>query len=384
MNGSRGACLPRIRLARTPSASELDAIAPPLPVAIAELGTLRQWALADASKVSVRFDGWRPWGADVRGDVGEVLAAVKAGEDAPRSVLGTFDEARAALLRLSGRPVPLRDWATGERTDGPVIDGLSLRFVPVAGRRLVGVDFDGVIDERGRLHRACRWLLDELATFVEVSVSGRGLHAYVWVDDLDEALPDASTAYAIGDGYGGFVPWPSKVPSVAIYDGRSWRHFRWSGVGYSRWATLPVANTTSVVNRWLRDIAMCREVDAWHMAREAPVVDEVRMRSRSGRGGQRSAFSRLTAGEVAAYLAEAGLRVGGRGGAYTAVCPRCRNSGRVSRNEDGSAGSTLRPSLSIWMSDGRTAVSCHYCQKVGLGREAYRAVCDVVDARVRR
>ncbi len=369
---SDSASLPRIRLARTPSASELDEAAPSLPGGIAELGALRQWGLADASKVAVRFDGRRPWGTDVRGDVGDVLAAVKAGEAPPRNVLGTYDEARAALLRLRGRPVPLKDWTTRERTDGPIVDGLSLRFLPVAGRRLVGVDFDGVIDERGRLHRACRWLLDELATFVEVSVSGRGLHAYVWVDDLDEALPDASTAYALGEGYGHFVPYPTKPPSVAIYDGRSWRHFRWSGVGYSRWAALPVANATSVVNRWLRDIAMCREVDAWNKAREVPQT--VAPARRSGIAARVDWQSSLTVGEVVRSL---GGHARGASGRFEAVCPRCRNAGRVSRDAKGNV-VPLRPSLVIWNDGGRVCVHCFACAASGLGREAWEAVGDAV------
>ena len=366
------AVVPRIRLARTPSASELDAIAPPLPGGIAELGTVRQWGLADASKVSVRFDGWRPWGTDVRGDVGEVLAAVKAGNEPPRSVLGTYDEARAALLRMRGRAVPLKDWTSGERTDGPVIDGLSLRFLPVAGRRLVGVDFDGVIDERGRLHRACRWLLDELATFVEVSVSGRGLHAYVWVNDLDDGLPDASTAYALGAGYGGFVPWSSKVPSVAVYDGRSWRHFRWSGAGYSRWATLPVADASDVIPRWLRDIDACRQVDAWNKAREAPqTLAPVRRAGIAARVGWQSS---LTVGEVVRSL---GGHARGASGRFEAVCPRCRNAGRVSRDAKGNV-VPLRPSLVIWNDGGRVCVHCFACAASGLGREAWEAVGEAV------
>lgn len=363
MNGSRSASVPRIRLARPPSASELDAIAPPLPVGIRELGALRQWGLCDARKVAVRFDGRHPWGADLRGDVGDVLAAVKAGNEPPRNVLGTYDEARAALLRLRGRPVPLKHWGTGERTDGPVIDGLSLRFLPVGGRRLVGVDFDGVIDERGRLHRACRWLLDELSTFVEVSVSGRGLHAYVWVDDLDGALPDASTAYGLGEGYGRFVPWPSKVPSVAIYDGRSWRHFRWSGVGYGRWAGLPIANASDVIPRWLRDIEACRQVDAWRKSLEPreplPAVP-------AGIGSRLSWATERNAGQVTAALG--GRVVYGR---FEAPCPWCARQGRESKSG--------RMSLVVWDdANGKVGVTCWYCRERGMNRHVWHAVGEAV------
>ena len=361
--GADSASLSRIRLARTPAASELAAIAPPLPGGIAELGMLRQWGLADASKVAVRFDGRRPWGTDVRGDVGDVLAAVKAGEAPPSNVLGTYDEARAALLRMRGRLVPLKHWGTGERTDGPIIDGLSLRFVPNSGRRLVGVDFDGVIDERGRLHRACRWLLDELSTFVEVSVSGRGLHAYVWVDDLDDALPDASTAHGLGEGYGGFVPWPSKVPSVAIYDGRSWRHFRWSGTGYLRWATLPVADATQVIARWLREIDACRQVDAWRRSLEPreplPAVP-------AGIGSRLSWATARNAGQVTAALG--GRVVGGR---FEAPCPWCARQGRESKSG--------RMSLVVWDgADGKVGVTCWYCRERGMNSHVWRAIGEAV------
>ena len=279
--------------------------------------------------------------------------------------IADIDDARRALVRLHGRAVPV---ANGETGVGPVIDGLSIRFLPVPGRRLVGIDFDGVIDEQRRLHRACRWLLDELETFVEVSVSGRGLHAYVWAD-VDDDAPDCTRGHGLGEGYGRFVPWPSKVPSVAIYCGRTWRHFRWSGIGYGRWGGLPIADGTATVNRWMRDIVACRAVDAWRRSLERPV--EAPGRPRSMRRGPLVDLRNLSGHEVAGYLDA--KRVGG---SWVAFCPHCKARGRVSRSG--------RPSLSIWTDGGRVAVTCHACQADGLGRDAYRAVLEVVTMRGRR
>lgn len=347
---------------RSATPAELDCVALPLLPAIADIGELRQWALADERKIAVRFDGRRPWGGASKGDQCDVIGALEAGRAVPSTVLGTFDEARRALVRLHGRPVPVRDPETGAMVGGPVIDGLSIRFLPVPGRRLVGVDFDGVIDERRRLHRACRWLLDELGTFVEVSVSGRGLHAYVWCD-VDDDAPDCAVAHGLGDGYGRFVPWPSKVPSVAIYCGRTWRHFRWSGVGYGKWGGFPIADATTTINRWLRDIAACRAVDAWRRSLERPV--EV-PRARAGIGSRISWQTVLRADAVAAVLG--GRLVGGR---LEAQCPWCALRGR--RSASG------RPSLVIWDGvDGRVGIVCWSCREAGMSADVWRTVGDCV------
>lgn len=353
---------------REASAGDASEGAPPLPAALEEVGALRQWALVDAGKVAVRFDGRRTWGRDgERGDVAAVLAALRAGKVPPRRVLGTYAEACEALSRLHGRAVPQRDWATGDVVDGPAIDGISLRFLPVSGRRLVGVDFDGVIDEAGRLHAACAELLGELDTFVEVSVSGRGLHAYCWAE-VDEAAPEQAVAYLLGDGGPSFVPVAGKAASCAIYDGRSWRHFRWGGVGYGRWAHHAVAERTATVRRWQLDIEACRKVDAWRAALEAPAAPAVRPRGRAV-GGDWARV--LTVGQVAE-------RVGARpmGSRYRGFCPHCRAIGRKSRSGS--------PTLSLWDAGGRVAVHCFYCETHGMSRDVFRAVASVVAAGPRR
>ena len=116
---------------RSATPAELDCVALPLLPAIADIGELRQWALADERKIAVRFDGRRPWGGASKGDQCDVIGALEAGRAVPSTVLGTFDEARRALVRLHGRPVPVRDPETGAMVGGPVIDGLSIRFLPV-------------------------------------------------------------------------------------------------------------------------------------------------------------------------------------------------------------------------------------------------------------
>ncbi|NBQ33588.1 MAG: hypothetical protein EBU21_16830, partial [Proteobacteria bacterium] len=161
----------------------LDEASPPLPDALREIGSLPQWALANAGKVSVKWD--RRSAAKYQSD--PIMEACRAGGAPNPAVLGTHDEARAWLVRLRGQPSRVRNRDTGKEEDGPPIDALSLRFLPFPGRRLVGLDFDGVIDCEGRFHPVFMQLCEELDTFVELSVSGRGAHAYVWADLPDDA-----------------------------------------------------------------------------------------------------------------------------------------------------------------------------------------------------
>ena len=105
-----------------------------------------------------------------------------------------------------------------------------------------------------------------------------------------------------------------------------------SGVGSSRWATLPVADASDVIPRWLRDIAMCRQVDAWRRSLEPreplPAVP-------AGIGSRLSWATARNAGQVTAALG--GRVVYGR---FEAPCPWCVRQGRESKSG--------RMSLVVW------------------------------------
>jgi hypothetical protein len=332
--------IPGVIRPRALSTAAVDAVAPPLPAHLAELGALPVWGLCDETKIAVRFDGRRPWGGVDTGDQGAVNDATARRVPPPRNVLRTYDDARRGLAVMSGRTVALRDEA------GPMIDGLSVRFVPTIGVRLVGLDLDGVIDADGRVHEYARAMLDDWGTFAEVSVSGKGIHAYgfAWIDD---DLPDGSVALQLGgDGGEGFVPWPKKTPSAAIYCGRTWRHFRWSGVGFGRFASLPVTWCDDVVRLYLR---------GWFGYRPKPeAIPQAPLRA-----GTRTAspgwWQRVTAAEIAARMPTARYS----GSRWYAVCPTCRDGGRQS------SGGPLRPSLRIWDDADGIGWTCPACKTAG-------------------
>ena len=336
--------------------SLLDAVAPPLPDAVAEIGSLPQWALAHAGKVSVKWDRHSLSGDPVQA----IMQSCRAGGLPDPRVVGTHDEARAWLARLQGRPSRVLNPKTRVMEDGPPIDALSLRFLPFPGRRLVGLDFDGVIDADGRFHPVFMKLCDELGTFVEVSVSGRGAHAYVWADGLDDA-PMQPVAYGIGDGGPDFTPWEGKAPSVHIYCGRTWRHFRWTGNGFAYWYRSPIAERTQLIRSWLAD-----------MARERAAKDALKPAASLPSGGRRRAggtrlswANHLSAAEVARILG--GSMSGGR---LEAHCPRCAEIGRVSASG--------RPSLVVSDGPSGVRVTCWYCREHGDHRDVWAAVGDAV------
>ena len=76
--------------------SFLDAVAPSLPHAVAEIGSLPQWALAHAGKVSVKWDRHSAFGDAVQA----MMQACRAGVLPDPAVVGTHDEARAWLAAL--------------------------------------------------------------------------------------------------------------------------------------------------------------------------------------------------------------------------------------------------------------------------------------------
>ena len=339
--------------------SFLDAVAPSLPDAVAEIGSLPQWALAHAGKVSVKWDRHSAFGDAVQA----MMQACRAGGLPDPAVVGTHDEARAWLARLQGRPSRVWNRDTSAMEDGPPIDALSLRFLPFPGRRLVGLDFDGVIDADGRFHPVFMELCDELGTFVEVSVSGRGAHAYVWADVPDDA-PMQSVAYGIGDGGPDFTPWEGKAPSVAIYCGRTWRHFRWTGKGFAYWYRSAIAERTQLIRSWLADMARERAAeDARKRAERAASLPSGGRRRVSGT--RLSWATHLSAAEVARILGGSMSR-----GRLEAHCPRCAETGRVS--------SSGRPSLVVSDGPSGVRVTCWYCREHGDHRDVWAAVGDAV------
>ena len=339
--------------------SLLDAVAPPLPDAVAEIGSLPQWALAHAGKVSVKWDRRSAFGDACTA----IMEACRAGGLPDPAVVGTHDQARAWLVRRQG--CPSRVWNHDKRVeeDGPPIDALSLRFLPFPGRRLVGLDFDGVIDCHGRFHPVFMQLCDELDTFVELSVSGRGAHAYVWADVPDDA-PNQKKVHPLGDGGPDFTPWEGKAPSVHIYCGRAWKHFRWTGVGFAYWYRSGIAERTQLIRGWLADIAREREaVEAIERAeRHVSLPSGGRRRA----GGIRVSWARrLSAAEVARILGGSMSR-----GRLEAHCPRCAETGRVS--------SSGRPSLVLSDGPDGVRVTCWYCREHGDHRDVWAAVGDAV------
>ncbi len=342
------------------SVASLDAVAPPLPDAVAEIGCLSQWALAHAGKVSVKWNRQSASGDPVQA----MMQACRAGGLPDPEIVGTYDEARAWLARLHGQPSRVWNFETKAMQDGPPIDGLSLRFLPFPGRRLVGLDFDGVIDANGCFHPVFMELCDELGTFVELSVSGKGAHAYVWADVPDDA-PNQSVAFGLGDGGADFVPWDGKAPSVAIYCGRAWRHFRWTGDGFAFWYRTAIAERTQLIGSWLVDIARGRAAeDARKRAdRGVSVPPGAGRRRIGGSGGSWS--TDLTASQVAHLLGGSMAR-----GRLEAQCPRCAETGRIS--------SSGRPSLVVSDGPGSVRVTCWYCREHGDHRDVWRAVGDAV------
>lgn len=362
---------PRVSCVPRPLASDalgsvpvslLDSVAPPLPDALAEIGSLPQWALAHAGKVSVKWDRRSAFGDACTA----IMEACRAGGLPDPAVVGTHDQARAWLARLQGRPSRVWNHQKRVEEDGPLIDALSLRFLPFPGRRLVGLDFDGVIDCEGRFHPVFMQLCEELDTFVELSVSGRGAHAYVWADLPDDA-PKQDKIHPIGDGGQDFAPWDGKPPSVHIYCGRAWKHFRWTGVGFAYWYRAPIAERTQLICEYLRDIA--RDAAA------RKVIDDRKRAASSRSGGSRlprvsggtrvSWARRLSAAEVAGILRGSMSR-----GRLEAHCPRCAETGRVS--------SSGRPSLVLSDGPDGVRVTCWYCREHGDHRDVWAAVGEAV------
>ena len=340
----------------------LDEASPPLPDALREIGSLPQWALANAGKVSVKWD--RHSAAKYQSD--PIMEACRAGGAPNPAVLGTHDEARAWLVRLQGRPSRVWNHQKREEEDGPLIDALSLRFLPFPGRRLVGLDFDGVIDCEGRFHPVFIQLCEELDTFVELSVSGRGAHAYVWADLPDDA-PKQDKIHPIGDGGPDFAPWDGKAPSVHVYCGRAWKHFRWTGVGFAYWYRAPIAESSQLICEYLREIA--RDAAA------RKVIDDRKRAASSPSGGSRlprvsggsrvSWARRLSAAEVAGILRGSMSR-----GRWEAFCPACAKTGRAS--------SSGRPSLVLSDGPDGVRVTCWACRIYGDYRDVWAAVGEAV------
>ncbi|NBT27829.1 MAG: hypothetical protein EBT09_15100, partial [Actinobacteria bacterium] len=111
----------------------LDQASPPLPDALREIASLPQWALANAGKISVKWDR-----RSASGDAcTAIMEACRTGGLPDPAVVGTHDQARAWLARLQGRPSRVWNHQKREEEDGPLIDALSLRFLPFPGRRLV-------------------------------------------------------------------------------------------------------------------------------------------------------------------------------------------------------------------------------------------------------
>ncbi|NBT20314.1 MAG: hypothetical protein EBT00_16310 [Proteobacteria bacterium] len=300
----------------------LDEASPPLPDALREIGSLPQWALANAGKVSVKWD--RHSAAKYQSD--PIMEACRAGGAPNPAVLGTHDEARAWLVRLRGQPSRVRNRDTGKEEDGPPIDALSLRFLPFPGRRLVGLDFDGVIDCEGRFH-----------------------------------------PHPIGDGGPDFAPWDGKPPSVHVYCGRAWKHFRWTGVGFAYWYRAPIAERSQLICEYLRDIA--RDTAARKAMEDAkwPASSPSRgFRLPRVSGGTRVSWARrLSAAEVARILGGSMSR-----GRLEAHCPRCAETGRVS--------SSGRPSLVLSDGPDGVRVTCWYCREHGDHRDVWAAVGEAV------
>lgn len=85
------------------------------------------------------------------------------------AVWATFDKARSYADRF------------------PDVEGLSFVLHPAGrvepGRRLIALDFDSAVSETGEVDAAVVQTLETLGTWTEFSRSGRGLHAFLLVDD---------------------------------------------------------------------------------------------------------------------------------------------------------------------------------------------------------
>lgn len=81
------------------------------------------------------------------------------GSPADRVALVTFDTAIAALKSGNGR------WS-----------GIGFAFLP--GDGFIGVDLDGMIDERGVMSKRGQDIIDAMGTYTEYSPSGLGVHGY--------------------------------------------------------------------------------------------------------------------------------------------------------------------------------------------------------------
>ncbi len=90
--------------------------------------------------------------------------------------------------------------------------------VPPTGDVIVFVDLDAVrIPTTGELHPRARELVDNLASFTEISQSGTGLHLFVY-----GRLPERFTSFDSPIADDVFVPESDKLPSIEMYQQGRW------------------------------------------------------------------------------------------------------------------------------------------------------------------
>ncbi len=103
------------------------------------------------------------------------------------------------------------------------IDEVELGFllppdVPPTGDVIVFVDLDAVrIPATGELHPRAREIVDNLASFTEISQSGTGLHLFVY-----GRLPERFTSFDSPIADDVFVTGSDKLPSIEMYQQAHW------------------------------------------------------------------------------------------------------------------------------------------------------------------